>query len=271
MSTAIEDVVIPTAWNGLSRAQLVAYAQLMFPYRRKLISVKDDQLFVEDEELFKSICFGLLYYFLELDWETYQKIPAEEIHRLLYQERVLHFLWETYDLDVNLIDFLETEKGTLVGPSDFGQLSFEEMQIADGHFIGYVNTAEADELNRFISCLYRPADATKKYGDKRKPFDADLIEYQLAEVAALPDEEKVAALIWYESQRDVLIENYSKCFTTGEAPEQKQTLMQMMLSIGQGIEKFDIVRKSSALLVYADIERVIEQNRKLKENGNNHI
>lgn len=268
MSNGIEEVVIPASWNGLSRQQLIAYAELLFPYRKKLVTVENGEMYVSDQELFETICFGLLYYFLGIDWELYQRIPAEEIHRLLYREKILHFLWETYELDVNLIDTIETDTHTLYGPTDFAHLSFEEMQLADGYFIDYFNTQSVDALNLFIATLYRKRRKDAEYGDKRIAFDVELIAYQLPCVTNIAKGVKDAVVIWYENQRELLMDNFAECFSS-EPSESKQTLVQMMLSIGQGIDNFDLIRKTPAVIVYADIQRVIKENRKLKRNDNN--
>jgi hypothetical protein len=148
------------------------------------------------------------------------------------------------------------------GPKDFAYLSFEEMQLADSHFIAYTNTSEEVELDRFMSILYRPKN-DKKYGDNRQAFDADFSSDSYTQLAKIQTAEKVASMIWYESQRDLMIENYSECFSEANGGE-KQTLQEMMLAIGQGIENYNLVRTTSALVVYADIKRVLLENEKLK-------
>lgn len=264
MMTGIVDVEIPTAWNGLSKEQLIAYAEYFYPHRHTLVQVKDGEIFTNDKGLFETICFGLLHHFLGLDFDTFTRLPAEEVHRLIYKEKVLNFLWETYELDKNLIEDIDVDGVKWHGPKDFAHLTFEEMRLADDFFVDYLETGTEESLNKFIATLYRPCIEDKIYGDLRVPFDAEFAEYEHGRLKEIKTSEKIAALIWFESQRDLLVENYRECFSQGDGG-QKQSLATMMLNIGQGLVNYEVVRKSPALIVYADIKRVVLENRKLKQ------
>lgn len=266
----ILDVVIPTSWNGLSRDQVLSYADLLYPYRTKLIATdpKTGEMEVQDSEQFTTICLGLLYSFLNLPFAKWEKLPAVEVHKLLYEEKVLNFLWETYDMDKNIIGNIAGDGFKWAGPVDMSHLSFEEMQLADRAYIQYHNTKEDSALNDFIGYLYREANPKKKAGDKRTEFDPDMAEYYSKLAATVPNNIKIGVVIWYECQRELLIENYPECFVSAGSGIEHKSLADIILSIGGGLSNYDLVRKSPALLIYSDIKRIIKENERLKAKKN---
>jgi hypothetical protein len=255
------------------------YAAIVYPYRKKMFRIENDtDIVVNDgwEDVYQRVSLGMLYALLNIPHEQFILLSDEFIHDLLYGMRVLNFIFMEYDLEPNLIASVDTNGKKYYGPSSFELLTWDEFSFADTHFIDFVKTANEDSLNLFFAALYRlaknkynPADPNTD-GDIREPFNMHTIEYRLSDIKSVSQAEKIAALIWYECQREVMINDNDIVFTGAETTEQMPPA-ETVLHIAGGLANFNLVRTSPALLVVSDLKRIILESKKMKKNNGNPI
>jgi hypothetical protein len=105
-------------------------------------------------------------------------------------------------------------------PADeLANVSFLEFAFADAYFVAYCHNREAQWLDQLLGTLYRPQragynPAAADYaGDRRAPFNENLIERHAARLARLPEATKLLVLTWYRGCRHALEQRYPDVFT----------------------------------------------------------
>lgn len=271
--------MVPESWSELTREQLIMYATIVYPHRKKMFSIENEKdLVVNDgwQEVFDNVRMGMLYALVNIPFKQFAKLTDEFVHDMLYCMRIVDFIFMEYDLDSNLIASVEVDEKKYYGPVSFELLTWDEFAYADKHFIDFVKEAKEESLNQFFAALYRaqkinynPADPSSD-GDIREPFNLHTIEYRLPDIAKISQAEKIAALIWYECERDVMIANNEVVFT-GAGAAGKLSPAETVLHIAGGLANFSLVRNSPALLVVSDLKRMItEHNNMKRKHGKNN-
>ena len=105
-------------------------------------------------------------------------------------------------------------------PADeLANLSFREFAFADAYFMAYCQSQEAKWLDSLLGTLYRPQRARYSpraadyAGDRRAPFNENLIELHAARLSRLPLATKLLVLAWYRGCRHALEQRYPQVFT----------------------------------------------------------
>ena len=105
-------------------------------------------------------------------------------------------------------------------PADeLANLSFREFAFADAYFMAYCQGQQAQWLDSLLATLYRPQragyapHAADYVGDRRAPFNENLIEHHAGRLARLPLATKLLVLAWYCGCRRALELRYPAVFT----------------------------------------------------------
>jgi hypothetical protein len=111
------------------------------------------------------------------------------------------------------------------GPADeLSNISFLEFAFADAYFVAYANSGEAQWLDQLVATLYRRPRRYRKglaVGDRRLPFNENLIEAEAARLARLPKLSKLAICTWYRGCRHALEKRYPLVFTAAGEQQDK--------------------------------------------------
>jgi len=105
-------------------------------------------------------------------------------------------------------------------PADeLANVSFLEFAFADAYFVAYCQTREAQWLDQLLGTLYRPERARYRphaadyAGDRRAPFNENLIEQHAVRLARLPEATKLLVFTWYRGCRHALEQRFPRVFT----------------------------------------------------------
>ncbi len=114
---------------------------------------------------------------------------------------------------------------TYYAPTDeLSNISFLEFAFADAYFVAYANTGEAQWLDQLVATLYRRPRRYREglaVGDRRLPFNENLIEVEAARLARLPQLTKLAIYTWYRGCRHALEQRYPHVFTAAGEQQDK--------------------------------------------------
>ena len=114
---------------------------------------------------------------------------------------------------------------TYYGPADeLSNISFLEFAFADAYFVAYANAGEAQWLDQLVATLYRRARQYRKglaVGDRRLPFNENLLEAEAARLARLPKLTRLAIYTWYRGCRHALEQRYPLVFTAAGEQQEK--------------------------------------------------
>jgi hypothetical protein len=109
---------------------------------------------------------------------------------------------------------------TFYAPADeLANVSFLEFAFADAYFVAYCNTQQVQWLDQLLGTLYRPQRAgynpraADYAGDRRAPFNENLIEQYAGRLARLPEATKLLVFTWYRGCRHALEQRYPHVFT----------------------------------------------------------
>lgn len=294
---------LPEQWNELTSDQLLAYSTLLHPHKHMFIYGDDGQVYVQEgyEDLFNKCMFGLLTVFSKVDVKLFD---YGIVHRILFVEQTLNFLFEKYDLIVNPFTQFKLNKVIYVGPSDLEQLSFEELRNCenvygeilskreeikklkeqrDKYLLAGKNTMVAKQdaeiiyqesrllskTKELVAQLYRvpnniDEDSPEFKGDKRTAYNVFVSNRLIDTFRKLEDYKVNAVLIWYEQARQILPALFPNIFDTPGSESAPLNFAELVLTIGDGVSNFDTIRTAPALLVYTDAERVAKLSKKLK-------
>jgi hypothetical protein len=110
-------------------------------------------------------------------------------------------------------------------PADeLSNISFLEFAFADAYFVAYANSGEAQWLDQLVATLYRRARRYREglaVGDRRLPFNENLIEVEAGRLARLPKLSKLAIATWYRGCRHALEQRYPLVFTAAGEQQDK--------------------------------------------------
>jgi hypothetical protein len=111
------------------------------------------------------------------------------------------------------------------GPADeLTNISFLEFAFADAYFVAYANTGEAEWLDQLVATLYRRPRRMAEglaVGDRRLPFNENLIEAEASRLARLPKLSKLAIATFYRGCRHALEQRYPHVFTLANQEQAK--------------------------------------------------
>lgn len=184
---------LPETWNELSRKQLLHVSNLIFSKSR---------FYVTAMKITKHL----------------SQIPFIAFNWISDQDKVFlakQFPW-LIDFDQKLIpvnkialtDQLIPEYRNYYGPAkNFDDLTVDEFHFADKLFIRYLQTRKPDDLNLFVSVLYR-----RKIHGHRVHFNNKTIEIRAARIAGWSSKVKLAIFLWYYGCKNEFIKNNPDLF-----------------------------------------------------------
>jgi hypothetical protein len=125
-------------------------------------------------------------------------------------EELTTFLFAECDLTKNLLPNI----GKYYGPSDYlDNLRMGEFVYAESYFSQWKQNADAANLNKLVSVLYRPAGSAPTPADRREAFDPNLCAQHLQQIEGWPLAKRVAIAIMYGSMRKQLIDQNPRVFS----------------------------------------------------------
>ncbi|MDO7849238.1 hypothetical protein Q5H92_22935 [Hymenobacter sp. M29] len=251
--------LVPSAWNELSRRQLLQITRL------------HGQGFASDRALddaFRRVILGVPGRL----WARLNGVQRVELRHLV----PVRFLREPADfapLTEQLLPhlpYLKWYQGLgcrYFGPREnFRNLSFAEFIFADAFFLRYLQTNDETQLDRLVATLYRPqragyAPLAPDYaGDRREPFNENLLDARARHVARLEHHVKYAVMLWYRGCRKALETRFEYVFT-GENNRKASagSWADVLHELAGGVHRIDATAGQHLLTVLREMNRVLRQ------------
>lgn len=268
--TPTQIATVPSSWDELTAQQLQAYCAYLLPFRKEIfITDAEKNIYVKDEKkpIFDSICFSMLSSFLNIPLEDFFELKIAQLQELIYEHKILNFLWETYDLTNNLFPSFECDNQVFHGPMDFSLVTFDEFYTADKHFTQFIITNDDTHLDKLVGTLYRSPIENyniEDHNDIRKPFRPLVVDYYAYRICAVEQDIKLAIFVWYESCRGLMVEKFRPLFEGSESSEDSSH-DQLALAIAGGVVNYETVRNQPIMLVLTDMLRQKNEHKKMKE------
>lgn len=172
-------------WDELSRAQLLRLMPVLYhtfadTYRQQLDAL--------------AILFGINQVFA-------LRITPVQYCQILWMTDFL--LGEHVEFTKQLLPSVRGRwyQRPLYGPADaLSNVRFLEFVFADSYFVAYASSQEEKWLDLLLAVLYRPQrrryrpQAANYAGDRRQDFNENLVDARAADLAALPQAQKLAIL-----------------------------------------------------------------------------
>ncbi|MDJ1472833.1 hypothetical protein [Xanthocytophaga flava] len=208
---------VPQSWSELSAKQLLSIIQLLHMplplvvIKYRIVSVLIRLSTKKMHSWFTHVQAAQLFYLTDFILKDNQNVLTRQ---LLPVVKVPFF---SIDLEPFKIRFGKRVK--LFGPSDgLKNIIYDELIFADGLFQQYFQSKKIEDLNKFVSVLYRPGRTdNKETGDLREEFNKHTIEKRAEIVARLPIAYKLAIFFFYQGCRKTFIARYPDLFEGGES------------------------------------------------------
>jgi len=239
---------LPAAWNELTKKQLITCIKIIendWDDDRKRISLMK--------------CLTRISRF------RYMICPMAELEEFFY---LLNFLFDTNTLTKNLLPAYQK----FYGPADFLEnIIASEYIFTENHYLLYKEHNSTDDLDSLIGILYRKGKSSWRYdhllnpaGDRRLPFNDNLIPYYALRVKNWPAEIKRIILHFYEGCRQELVSTYSDCFGgNGEPAKRGMLSLAVMMAETGTFGDFEKVEKLLLHTFFIGLSENIDQARRL--------
>lgn len=188
---------VEATWNELTRRRLLALVPLLY---RRYDNETEQRLHLLAFLLRVPLSFVVAtmtpVQFLELRWLT-------------------DFLLDAVQLTAQRLPTVRRGLRRYHGPrAGLRNLRFLEFVFADSYFVAYARSGDAQWLDRLLAVLYRPGRLTgaRAAGDRRQPFNENLIEARAARLRRLPLPQKLAVATWYRGCRHGLEQQFKRVF-----------------------------------------------------------
>lgn len=191
---------VAATWDELSQQQLVSLMPILFGQYADPIRQRLDALAV-----LLDISPALLLRFTPV-----QLVEIKWLAGFLLGEQI--------DLTRQLMPWVRTRwfRRRLFGPAaGLRNISFLEFVFADSFFIAYCQSQDVAWLHKLLAVLYRPGRlwGGAAAGDRRVPFNENLLARNVARVARLPQYVQLAIFTWYRGCRHAWEQRYPLVFT----------------------------------------------------------
>jgi hypothetical protein len=263
----------PTEWEELTAPQVEAYCRYVYPYRQQVFEVLDNQLYIKEfrEPQFIEICRAMLFSIIGIKLNQFNKIHNKIIKQLIFEEKILHFLFLEYNLWVNPMPEIVKPSFAYYGPvSGFAEISLSEFLDADEAYRSYLANSEVTELNHFVAILYREksADFNPKSpstnGDCREPYNDLTVKFRVDNIAKLSLTKKLAVFIWFESCKNFITEKYEVIFKSSGQTESQADAIDPILQISRNALNYNQFKNLPVMLIFEDIKKQNLESEKIK-------
>lgn len=180
----------------------------------------------------------------------------------------VNFIFEKNTLTKNAFPIIKPRVWfKLYGPADMlSNICIDEFSFALNFYNQYNKSNLTEHLNAFIACLYRRSHKNFNVtGDKRKPFNAMLIDQDLYYVKSMSFAHKQAVLLFFYG----CLEAFSKIFhfvferVENETASTNRTFLDVILMIsGTKFGNFDETKQQNAFIVLKELNNLIEESKK---------
>lgn len=275
----------PTEWEELTAAQVEAYCLYVYPYRNQVFQVMDGELYIKEfrEAQFVEICRAMLFSIIGINFKQFNKIHNQIIQDLIFEEKILHFLFLEYNLWINpmpklsVVERSRNAKKVYYGPvNGFAEITLAEFLDADELYRSYLENSEVADLDNFVAILYRekskdfnPKSPTTN-GDCREPYNDLTVKFRIDHIAKLPLTKKLAVFIWFESCKNFITDKYEVIFKSSTPADGTADEIDPILQISRNALNYNQFKNLPVMLIFEDIKKQIQENEKLKKSiGNN--
>lgn len=286
--TGSKEVHFPTEWAELSAEQLQAYCNFIYPYRGQVFQVFESNLLIKEgrEDQYFQMANAMLFSLLNISIQEYLQFDGEAVRQLIYDEKVLQFLFLEYNLWINPIQQLSVversrnaRKVVYYGPiNGFAQLSLSEFLDADEAYRNYlkatndVTLSEVEMLIQLVAILYR--EQKENYnpkspdtnGDCREKYNDLTVQYRIEDISKIDTSILLSIFIWFESAKNIITEKYQVCFKSSPDSGHVEPSRDIdpILTISRNMQNYDYFKNAPAMLVLEDIKKQILNAEELK-------
>lgn len=264
----------PSEWEELTAPQVEAYCRYVFPYRQQVFEVIDNELFIKEfrEEQFIEICRAMLFSIIGIKLIQFNKIHDKIIKDLIFNEKILHFLFLEYNLWVNPMPEIVKPNFAYYGPvNGFAEITLAEFLDADEAYRSYLNNSDVADLDNFIAILYR--EKSKDFnpkspdtnGDCREPYNDLTCKFRLENISKLPLAKKLVPFIWFESCKNFITEKYEVIFKSSGQTETEADAIDPILQISRNALNYNKFKNLPVMLVFEDIKKQFQETERLKK------
>lgn len=209
---------IPSSWGELSNKQ--------FDYvLKKALDVEANHITMLDFRI------HIVFYFLEIKYSPISRVKdrfltdnqlEEKYRNILELSKLVDFIFvekldkktkkKSLEFDFtsvkNFIPALIIKKKIFYGPADaITNISFAEYRQACTHYLAFAENKTEDELNKLVSCLYRPErenfkNASKQVdfdGHRREKFNPHIVLQRVAIFKKVPFHQRFAIYLWFKN------------------------------------------------------------------------
>lgn len=192
---------VPSTWNELSTAQVVGICAVL--------ASKDFDL---EYKMLK-----ILWMLTSLSMKKYKRAWTDEIHNAL---PAVEFCFKSVELTRNPLPVLRIGFMKYIGPADLLQnINCNEWADAESALMSYHETKRDVFLDQLIAILWRPKnylyneDSPVDNLDNREVYNEKLRDKRMPLFAKLSADKKLVILHFYQSCRQVFVNNFQEVFT----------------------------------------------------------
>ncbi len=269
---------IPSDWNETTAHQVKTYLDFYYLKRDNIYGTSEDgKQIIKDGELYSRALIALLYVTMGIRFKSFSRINAQEMNRLIFDEKLVDFYFNGPLLSVNKYPFLTKWFKKLYGPVKFWHLTFEEFSYAEAFYHQYKSNNDALALDMFIAVLYRQSGSRKRITpdvDCREPFIPEIVESRLKFAGKIPFLNKMCVLLWYEHGRLSLSKEFDRAFRSAEAETRSvfdpTSWEKVVNALSQNNPaQFKNIAEQSVVRIFSSIQAIIIQSEELKRKINN--
>ena len=268
-------------WEELTPHQVAAYCTMVYQHRSILFEpgkTKNTLKYTSKEAYYYTATSLLLVLF----WHhkrIYGKATAEQKQSLISEFALTEFLQKEPQFAEQKNPFPVLATGFLFQKKLYGPvLRFDELELleffmADGFYFDYRMGGKVDDLDNFISILYRPKGTIPPghpdyKGDIRLPFNINNTDLYYQWAKQLPIGQKLAVLLWFDSVRTAFSKRYAALFSASRKSKgpDKLASLKMINSLAGGIfGNLEETQRQKVLDVFTEIERLKEEADEFKK------
>lgn len=261
---------LPSTWNELSREQLLRAVHVLFkPATEPELQARLIPVLLE---LYRWHTPGRTWRFI--------KMPLLEVDE--FRAHTNFLLQGQAQLTKQLLPTIRPLLRTWYGPGDYlNGLTFAEWIEAESALFYYHLTKKEDFLNRLVAVLYRPGQTRKPNpvtGDRRPPYVQHEVAARAKLAGRLSMATRQAVLIYYDSCRQVIINNYPEAFSAGDDDEQTQrapaspapAYLRILRELAGSPDKFEVMGQQPAGNIFFDLAERVKQAEALAKAREKH-
>lgn len=265
------DFNLPENFQELNQLQLEVWAEIIWHKKLDWFKTdKDGKIRIEDEHEYVAHHIEFARILLMCPPHIWAYVGYEDIRNMLFTWKITAPFFEGVpELKQNPCGCF----GQFIGPADLDIMNAWEFSHVDSQYLRYKQTTEDEDLNRFISYLYREADpdfdpmSPDSSGDPRERFNENTEPLRRPFFSEIPKRKKLLVLFWYESWRMEMPKYFKHIFSKpnqNAARSKPEGWLKIFLAAGDGAKHFHSIKNTNINILLSDIDRVMKNAKDLK-------